>query len=483
MTEKIDRFVLKTLEQRINDACEPAQGGGQGKIHNILLSGPWGSGKTTLLDRLVERIKAPHSVSPTVHVLRFSPWEQIVDEDPRLGFLRLLAVELKKHELNDCKVLDAIFSKKNFKRLFAWADQMVDFGAKSKALAAVDPITGLALKGGSAALRILFEALVEEDEDEKGQTIQGQRKLLHKLLQTIAELNKKERILLLVDDMDRARPEEAIAFLDNIYQLFMAQDAQELPAVISVWAVNTAVLEEFLYDTYRNLPAFDPNAYLEKIFGQRVSVPPLFHWTDEEPSQEESGYQNLRAENLWADSLDSQFINKISEKQLFKEYFGSCTTQEDKEGKKAELIKALSRGLNYAILGNLRLHARVRRDCIQYWMQENHPPLAGQPLDVLVRQARLFTLINAFRNFRDDIALYSGMWPHFINRLNHRWRDYPMERTGNPVFRQLDDPNLVTLLMDLGVIKYDDSACEYVFVLGGERRLQTDLQELFKKGY
>lgn len=402
-----ERPVYERLQSVVLETCK---GESPGHENNILLAGPWGCGKTTLIDGLHKALATEEHEGKTLcHIIRFSPWTHVVEEDPRLAFLRLLANEVT--QVNPSQTNTSHWGTAT--KVFAWAESVVtkglDFYKKSGSPLPLDPATRLGAYGVILALKGLTGALSERDEEE-APLIEQQRDSTQELFNTIAKFRDVPCLLLIIDDMDRARPEQAIAFLESMYHLFLQRDNGDNKGscrVVSVWAVNTTVLEESLYDTYRNLPNFDPGAYLEKIFGRRVSVPPLFAEGRTTPKRG----KEISSSELWEQSLKTMFSY-------------DCSSYCEKTSKE------LAYGLNYPVLGNLRVHARVRRDCIDYWKTISKKAaevgveeyIMTQGDEKLVRDARLFVLIICFRNFRDEIALYRGMWPHFINRLNLRWR-------------------------------------------------------------
>lgn len=423
---------------------------------NILLSGPWGSGKTQILEQLREKFKHC-SDDNTPHVIWFSPWDTVADGDPRVAFVRVLRDELK--QIVSRKTTSAERRKRSTRLLNALSS-IVDSPSFQAGLAISLPIMGVVapLAGGLAKLAVaLLENADASTDDESA--IKRMRIGVWQLLCDIAKGNNKERILLLVDDLDRARPDEAVAVLDTLYHLFMPQDGEQEAdwPLTSVWAVNTSVLEEFLYREYRELPSFDPNAYLEKLFRQRINVPPLFQFGGGEDGPV----------TLWEAELRPHCDHFSSFKILV-----------------PELARKLADEVNYAILGNLRLHARVRRDCIRRWCQR---PQADEKqrnitLASLVREAQLIVLIDAFPYFREQIAPFNGMWPHFLNQLNKRLSDRPMEWIANPLYRHVDSPDLATLLCDLGVLRYDYDHKAYELNQEGRSRLQGELNSLWKGG-
>ncbi len=419
---------------------------------NILLAGPWGAGKTTLLEGLGETIKKSNA---SIHVFVFSPWNTAADGDPGKAFLRVLHGELVRareqlQQQNDGNIAT---------RIDGYLDILQDLLKQNDVRAILDALVPggkpLAIVvGGLAGLARKLLGVRNGSTEPSG--IEGLREKIRQLLDDVRYAHGKQRILLLVDDLDRARPEEAISILDDLYHLFLphTEDIETWP-LTSVWAVNTAVLEEYLYREYRDLPSFDPNAYLEKLFSQRINVPPLFYVGGEDGDRNEAYW-------LWQGDLQKR--------------------QEKLDGINVEEVAfALTRDVNYAILGNLRLHARLRRDCLRLWTGGTRLfPLVTQA--DYVRQARLLTLVDAFAVFRERIAPYNGMWPVFLNQLNRRWAEQAVDWIANPLYRHTDSPDLATLLKDLGAIRYDgDRAC-YALIPEGRLKLQAELNILWTRG-
>ncbi len=421
---------------------------------NILLAGPWGSGKTTLLRGLRAHVEASGDNAP--YVIWFSPWDTVADGDPRMAFLRLLRDELAllAKRVPGCASEKGVL--KRVGRLVKTLGEVLDSQSVQAGLTVALPLVG-ALAPALSGMSKLVATLVEnaQDTDQAGpdgdeSPTKKMRRGVRRMLLDIAEAANSRSVLLLVDDLDRARPERAVDVLDSLYHLLMphAGEDDDWP-LTSVWAVNTAVLEEYLYREYRELPSFDPNAYLEKLFWQRINVPPLI----------EGGKQG-NTERLWCNQLALE-LEGVPESMM------------------KELASALSVRVNYAILGNLRLHARVRRDCTRLWQMQERRPVT---VDAFIRDARMIVMIDAFSYFREQIAPFNGMWPHFLNQVNKRITERPMEWIANPLYRHVDSPDLATLLVDLGALRFVDDRMRYEIVPEGRSRLQKELNEFWCHG-
>ncbi|MDD5297086.1 MAG: P-loop NTPase fold protein [Rhodocyclaceae bacterium] len=385
---------------------------------NILLAGPWGSGKTTLL----EAMKSNANIADDFHVISHSPWRAAQHTaDPGLAFLQTLSDEFLRLSEDDWKTRELPGTKK---KLIQWGINITKAAAKNV------PLIGNALP----ELVDILAGAVDEATSTGQMAYDDTRKRVKKLL---AKLPKKgQRLLLVVDDLDRCRPEDAVRLLDSLYHFFMPTEHETDWPLTSVWAVNMPMLEEFLFREYRDLPSFDSSAYLEKIFHTRINVPPISN-----PKEE--------AVLLWQADMKAGH-----------RYFDQA--------------KTIAEALNYATLGNLRLYGKLRQQCLAYWQE--CPRQTPDP----VREAKLLTLVVAFPGFRENIALYPGMWPEFINRLNSG-QPYSPQMAENPAFRYLHDQSLLTLLRELQVVTFADS--RYASNASQQRRLQEDLRGLLNYGF
>lgn len=456
-----------------------------GARRNILLAGPWGSGKTTLLRDLENELarnaaetgqtKGDNSgrclnLEQAFHVIWFSPWSTFADGDPLRAFIRVLHLEIEKSKLQvgPCSQAKHKATLRRVRRLGGLLKDLLKSSPFQDA--ATRYVPGLTMfipaLNGTVKLAEILMTNARDVGDEKAapvpeSPIDQMRAGAKKMFEDIAALNECERILLLVDDLDRARPEEALRTLDSLYHLFLPhsddqpQKGSEWP-VISVWAINTAVLQELLFREYRDLPSFDPIAYLEKIFTVRFNIPPLMSGLPVSSSiNDMKGVEG--AFKLWSHSL----------RKLQKE------VQESIE----ELASRLAEEVNYSILSNLRLHGRIRRDCGRRWEKFKNEWYKRD----YIRDARLIVLIDVFPSFRERIAPFNGMWPVFVNRLNQRER--APSSLHDAQLWHLESPDLITLLTDLCVLEYDEKAGCYNYSAEHRKRLQDDLIELWKDGF
>ncbi|QDU66790.1 P-loop NTPase fold protein [Engelhardtia mirabilis] len=453
-----------------------ASDGAEAPCRNVLLAGPWGSGKTTILKLLEARAGAEETA---YHVLRFSPWAQLGDEDPRRGFLRYLATQVISTTPPPTTAGEA---KRAWSIFRDWGERFITDGwgqAAVESIGSIAPGAPVAFALARLATDLAKGGKEPADGDTQPQLPpQGEalRKQLSEVLETLAAANGAKRLLLLVDDLDRTRPEYAVAVLEQLHHLFLPQEGETDWPLSSVWAVNIEVLEQFLYEHYRHQPSFDPTAYLERLFDRRVNVPPLFQTKDSQAPSE--------PERLWRDSLEkfAEDLSALAERSPERSEAIAAASEQCR----GSLARDLADGLSYACVGNLRLYESIREGCVDYWrtqLKAGEEDWDAGRSKRLVEDARRITLILAYPGFRESVALFDGMWPFFVNRLNDRMSSTVTEAIVHPSYRHLDDPNLATLLQDLGALRHEDKAERYVIQWEGVNRLSRGLGDMLRQGF
>ncbi|MBF0400619.1 MAG: AAA family ATPase [Magnetococcales bacterium] len=340
---------------------------------------------------------------------------------------------------------------------------------------------------------------------------------------------RKLGVLVVVDDLDRCRPEQAIAILDGLFRyfLFLDQGVDErlhqtvaklaqgdepiqreqkelkgkathlssrenspLIPMCSLWLLDGAVMEQMFRKEYKDIPDYSIDTYLLQAFQTRVNMP-LLTSTDQEASL------------LWQKALAPHEVDPTCATPPPKEERKSdpalptrqpCPTKracpEDTEplplptwATRSDLQCALSRCLNYNMLKNIRLYERLIDHCRTYWIcyrsKEDNPPQAE-----LIYEARALLLGLAFFEFRNQVVLHTAWWPPFINALNNPAYT-AMATAGHHVFRFASDHNLLTLLTDLGAIRYQIETHPHCWesIPAGQERLRSISINLLRYGF
>jgi KAP-like P-loop domain-containing protein len=215
--------------------------------------GDWGSGKTTILEILSKRF----DVGEKVVVVYTRPWEYDPALDPKATLIAEvlggLAAEVKKNETRWKKVKGTFG---DLARRVQWskAITLVTQSAMAVSVPSIQDVIGL------------FSA--EGGDETADPTLQGFRDEFAKLM---AELEEIDRVVVLVDDLDRCLPETVVAALEAI-KLFLSVEKMAFVLAADRRLVELAIAERFGSSAQAPVMARE---YLEKIVQIPISVPSL----------------------------------------------------------------------------------------------------------------------------------------------------------------------------------------------------------------
>ncbi|MEO5362160.1 MAG: P-loop NTPase fold protein [Magnetococcus sp. DMHC-8] len=447
---------------------------------NILLSGPAGSGKTTLAEDLMQELRDQYVVLP------FSPLLYGGIQTPPAKILtNFLSDMLVSYNPANPRV------KRMVTHLAAAAEKVLDgvpgitadltgSGLKVSANAAnvkslLRGVYSHLLPAGKEIAKYVIEDLVCHPEgaptmlSERIMTQPDHPLFLRILVWSLysqivdrqfalsqgVQQEKKLGVLVVVDDLDRCRPEQAMAIMDGLFRYFLfwgkgiapplrtaarhliqqgtlpmqektvsssCSSAPSLVPMNSLWLVDGSVMEQMFRKEYAGIPDFSIDTYLLQTFHARINMPLMTDTIQEVPI-------------LWK--------NKMLQSAPFK----TRNNQDD-------LCRLLSRSLDYNMLKNIRLYSRLIDNCLLYWTQYCDKTSDALPNDdERVYEARAILLGLGFFEFRNQVVLHTAWWPPFVNSLNSA--SYTaMATASHHVFRFASDYNLLTLLSDLGAIRY-----------------------------
>lgn len=229
----------------------------------IGVNAPWGGGKTTVLHLLKDRLGGREDVL----CLLVSPWEYDNKTDPTTALidevLGGLASELAKNETRWDHVKDVVTRLR----------RRVKF-AKAMKLAASTALT--ATLPGVSNLIDLFDEDAEDDNVPADPTLQGFRHQFAELMQD-PKIEPLNRVVVLVDDLDRSLPDTVVETLEAI-KLFLS--VKRMAFVIAADEDNVAnAIGRRLATTGQPITA---RLYMEKIVQVPVRVPALTREQTEE---------------------------------------------------------------------------------------------------------------------------------------------------------------------------------------------------------
>lgn len=246
----------------------------------VAVDADWGAGKTYFLDRLAKDIEANGHA-----VIQFNAWINDLDDDPLVGFMAAvkegLAPLLASLPLVDRPRLgEEAFLRKASKALFKGALAVVAHQAKkTMGAAGVEAVASL-FSGDSANVDLpstidpgaleagaekLFKSLLENHSDRVQAVTAFKTYLGEAVLAFEAASLSKAPLFIIIDELDRCRPDYAIRLLEGVKHVFGAQN------VCFVVGVNLEQTSESVRAVYG--AGFDGRHYLKRFFAVEYHLP------------------------------------------------------------------------------------------------------------------------------------------------------------------------------------------------------------------
>jgi hypothetical protein len=231
----------------------------------VAVQGPWGSGKSTFLRRLgfeLERQGVP--------VVLIDAWRNDYLQDPLIAYVSGVNERLNRKKGKANKKIDTI------------VHGIAEHGVKlCGSLVSVAAKT--LLPGSDELYKALAEAVSKVGEDllalqkEHEKTQSAFRKLLERARIALTGDEKNTPIIVMVDELDRCRPEFAVSALERVKHFFdvpgiiflLATDGQNLPAAISSVYGERIAAERYLrkfVDFEFHLPPPTAQSYVKYLF-------------------------------------------------------------------------------------------------------------------------------------------------------------------------------------------------------------------------
>jgi hypothetical protein len=213
--------------------------------------GDWGSGKTTILEILSERL-APEE---KVLVVYTHPWEYDPTLDPKATLIGEVLSALEdevKGNASRWEKVSGKFSELAQRIQWSKAITLVTQSAMTLSVPNIQEIVGVFSGEG----------------DQPDPSLQGFRDDFDKLMK---ELNEIDRVVVLVDDLDRCLPETVVSTLEAI-KLFLSVRKMGFVIAADRRLVELAIAQRF--GTSAQAPVM-AREYLEKIVHIPISVPSL----------------------------------------------------------------------------------------------------------------------------------------------------------------------------------------------------------------
>ncbi|WP_338411871.1 KAP family P-loop NTPase fold protein [Pseudoalteromonas nigrifaciens] len=229
------------------------------------LNGAWGTGKTEFLRRLYSHLISEGH--PTVYI---DAWESDFSEIP----LSVVASEL----INQLSTINQNIGAE-FDKVSEYLGKVLKGSFIGGAGLLAKHLTGDSAAGIEAA-KALFEASPEDfissvktNHEEQVEAIKSIRQELELLAEVLERNHSKSLpVIVLIDELDRCRPNYAIEMLEVIKHFFTTKN------FVFVVATDTTQLQESIKSVYGS--NFDSNTYLKRFFNReaKLAEPNLEHY-------------------------------------------------------------------------------------------------------------------------------------------------------------------------------------------------------------
>ncbi|MBP59524.1 MULTISPECIES: KAP family NTPase [Idiomarina] len=224
-----------------------------GEFTPMLLNGPWGSGKTEFSQKLISLI---NDTQEDWRVAYIDAFKADHSDEPLITLIAAIA-----------KLLPTKDGEQN--RFIAKALPTIKFGLKTTAKAAVahmtresfDDVSSEYQKAIGEALNHSVDATIESMLKEHVEA----EKNLEMLQSSLHEISKERALVLIVDELDRCRPDFAIDIIELIKHVFDVEN------VHFILVTNTKQLKAAINHRYGS--QVDAQRYLDKFLKVKVQIP------------------------------------------------------------------------------------------------------------------------------------------------------------------------------------------------------------------
>lgn len=398
----------------------------------ISMKGGWGTGKSTFLERLSFHLERKLKIP----VVRMDAWQSDYIDDPLLAMTtalgdRLSVVEKGRARRATAKVVTALAEsagKISLPALSILASAIVPGGGKVVDLASAMPDLAEGLLGWDRARRSAeerFRLSLAEAKD---------------ALKNSLESETEAPLVVIVDELDRCRPDFAIKFLERVKHFFnvdgvcflIATDNDNLPEAVNAVYGQGVDGEKYLrkfFDFEFNLPKPSMRDYADHLFQS-------FPGANDSTRLPE--FKNRLFNSLHASSYRDLLHNQPSalDQAEYNIFFG-------------EISQSFGFQLRDAIQAHTLLMAFVRTfparktkfpfiDCYicclrfkdpkQYRSLVNgdHPSAAGALLSDLKKNITNIHAIAKFLGIHGDIDVFN--WENELSSISHKSHSLPLER-------------------------------------------------------
>jgi|GEM_PF-3417866 len=256
----------------------------------IALNGGWGSGKTWFLKHWAgEHELESHSKALTVYISAFN---HDYLEDPLPAIIGTIDERIKgtKGAIEDA-----------FDAVKAWGSVLALIAIRLGLAAATTGISEIVGFIASDAIKNISQAAVKEAGDQAKESFkkywqeeEGKRAAMQNLKKAIEKFAKTQPLVIIIDELDRAKPDYALSILETIKHFF------GVSGIKFILGVNLTALDKMVMLRY-GLDETNARKYLERFINFSVTLPDTI--------QTQQGIEsNAAAYCIWA--IENMSLNK-----------------------------------------------------------------------------------------------------------------------------------------------------------------------------
>lgn len=251
-----DNLDRKNLAKKYTTFLNNLQGN-----HVIALDAPWGSGKSTFIEFICSEFDDKKDV-----YIKYNAWENDYTAEPLISLMSDIFKAFEDKQYIGVDKMKKLVSK------------ISNIGLKS--LSAISKGTARIVlgEGGSndavEAVKEISKTFVDDNVDNLFKTIDESKKSrkefkiqLEKYTKEILKEKTRDKLFIIIDELDRCKPTFAIELLESIKHLF---DIEEIVFFI---AVDKTQLAESIKSVYGQ--GFDSFTYLHRFFDMELHLPKI----------------------------------------------------------------------------------------------------------------------------------------------------------------------------------------------------------------
>lgn len=260
-TQKLpeDIFRRKPVAQRM---CKIIAELEHSAISPLALDGSWGSGKTIHAQRIKEEFTSNYSDS--IKCLYWNASKSDYFESPLLAFISFLYRQIDDTQKKQFKKNSfLVYSRGALSGLLSIANQTVASCTGINAKEVYKDVSSTVSEMGASnnSMEVRFASLLDEVGEETS-CLQAAHELLH-------SVRGDKKLIIIIDELDRCKPDFALKILENIKHLFSVDECK------FILVMNKASVANSIEKMY-GLKGEASESYLDKYIKMTFQLPPIF---------------------------------------------------------------------------------------------------------------------------------------------------------------------------------------------------------------